>query len=118
MLGTIAGHLESFNPDVESIVVYLERAELYFEANKIKTDKRVAVFLNVTGRVNYTLLRSILSPQKPVEQPLKKLMNVLREYYELKKVVIEARLHFYHGSSRLGSLWLCNGGIKEVGGAM
>ena len=38
--------------------------ELYFTANKIKADKRVLVFLNVIGRENYSLLRSILALQK------------------------------------------------------
>ena len=95
MVGAIAGHLELFDPEVESIVVYLERVELYFAANEIKTDKRVPVFLNLIGRENYSLLRSILLPQKPVEQPLKKLMDILREYYEPKKVVMAARSLFH-----------------------
>ena len=95
MVGAIAGHLELFDPEVESIVVYLERVELYFAANEIKTDKRVPVFLNLIGRENYSLLRSILLPQKPVEQPLKKLMDILREYYEPKKVVMAARFLFH-----------------------
>ena len=49
MAGAISGRLEPFDPDVESIVVYLERVELYFEANEIKAGKRVVVFLNVVG---------------------------------------------------------------------
>ena len=71
MAGATAGRLEPFDPEVESIVVYLERVELYFAANEIKADKRVPVSLNVIGWENYSLLRSILSPQKPVEQSLR-----------------------------------------------
>ena len=56
MAGVMAGRLEPFDPEVESIVVYLERVELYFAANEIKADKRVPVFLNVIGRENYSLL--------------------------------------------------------------
>ena len=55
MAGAIAGHLEPFDSEVESIVVYLEWVELYFTANKIKADKRVPVFLNLIGRENYSL---------------------------------------------------------------
>ena len=83
----------------------LERVELYFAANEIKADKRVPVFLNLTRRGNYTLLRCILSPQKPMEESLKKLMDVLREYYEPKKVVMAASFFFTSASSSLGSLW-------------
>ena len=102
MAGAIAGRLEPFDPEVESIVVYLERVELYFAANEIKADKRVPVFLNLIGRENYSLLRSILSPQKPAEQPLKKLMDVLREYYEPKKVVMAARFLFHQRQQQPG----------------
>ena len=102
MAGAIAGRLEPFDPEAESIVVYLERVELYFAANKIKADKRVLVFLNLIGRENYSLLRSILSPQKPAEQPLKKLMDVLREYYEPKKVVMAARFLFHQRQQQPG----------------
>ena len=102
MAGAIAGCLEPFDLEGESIVVYLERVELYFAANEIKTDKRVPVFLNLIGRENYSLLRSILLPQKPVEQPLKKLMDVLREYYEPKKVVMAARFLFHQRQQQPG----------------
>ena len=95
MAGAIAGRLEPFDPEVESIVVYFERVELYFAANEIKADKQVPVFLNLIRQENYSLIQSILSPQKPVEQPLKNLMDVLREYYEPKKVVMAARFLFH-----------------------
>ena len=88
--------------EVKSIVVYLERVELYFTANEIKADKHVPVFLNVIGRENYSLLRNILSPQKPVEQPLKKLMDILREYYKPKKVVMAARFLFHQRQQQPG----------------
>ena len=102
MAGAMAGRLEPFNSEVKSTVVYLERVELYFAANEIKADKRVPVFLNLIGRENYSLLQSILSPQKPVEQPQKKLMDVLREYYEPKKVVMAARFLFHQRQQQPG----------------
>lgn len=39
MMDTIAGHLEPFSPEVESIAVYLKRMELYLAANEIKAIK-------------------------------------------------------------------------------
>ena len=36
MAATTVGHMEPFDSDNESIVVYLEQMQLYFEANGIK----------------------------------------------------------------------------------
>ena len=75
---------------------------MYFAVNEIKVDKWVPVFLNVIGLENYSLLLSILLPQNPVEQPLKKLMDVLREYYDFKKMVMAARFLFHQRQQQPG----------------
>lgn len=73
------GCLEPFDP-VESIVVYLEWVQLYFEANGIIAEKQVPVFLNIIGRDHYALLWNLSSPVKPAQKPLKDLMDLLREH--------------------------------------
>ena len=45
----VFGHLETFNPDSETIVAYLERVELFLQANAVAEEKKVAVFLSVIG---------------------------------------------------------------------
>ena len=99
MVGTIAGCLEPFDLEIESIVVYLEWVELYFAG---RTDKWVPIYLNIIGWENYSLLWSILLPQKPLEQSLKKLMDILREYYEPKMVVMAVRFLFYQRQQQAG----------------
>ena len=66
---------------------------MYFAAKDIISEKWVLVFLNIMGRENYALLWRILSPEKQAEQSLGKLMEVLRDYYEPKKVVMVAQFH-------------------------
>jgi len=41
------GHLETFNPDSETIAAYLEQVELFLQANAVTDEKKVAVFLSV-----------------------------------------------------------------------
>ena len=43
----------------------LNRAELYFEANKIEERRKVPVFLSVLGSKTYSVLRDLLAPAKP-----------------------------------------------------
>ena len=47
MAGVVGGRLEAFNPDLESVKVYLERVKLYFSANEVKHENQVPVFLNL-----------------------------------------------------------------------
>ena len=91
MAGAISGRLEAFNPDLESVTVYLERVELYFSANEVKREKQVPVFLNVLGRETYALLRNL----KPAEKSLNELMDALREHFEPKKLVTAAGFQFH-----------------------
>ena len=67
MAGAVGGRLEAFNPDLESVTVYLEHVELYISANEVKREKQVPVFLNLLGQETYALLQNLVSPMKPVE---------------------------------------------------
>ena len=95
MAGAIGGRLEAFNPDLESVTVYLERVELYFSANEVKREKQVPVFLNLLGRETYALLRNLVSPVKPADKSLNELMDALRGHFEPKKLVTAARFQFH-----------------------
>ena len=64
------GKLSEFHPEAESISAYLERVELFFTANSIADDKKVAVFVSVVGGKTYSLLRDLLAPEKPQDKSL------------------------------------------------
>ena len=61
----VLGSLGEFNPKMENISSYLERLQLYFEANTVEEDRKVAVFLTVVGARTYKTLRSLLAPTLP-----------------------------------------------------
>ena len=48
-MATTYGQIQEFCPEIESIEAYIERVELYFEANNIDVDQRVPVFLSAIG---------------------------------------------------------------------
>ena len=43
------GRLDEFNSANDSITAYVERAQLYMEANSVPEDKKVAVFFSTIG---------------------------------------------------------------------
>mgnify|MGYP003431079376 CR=1 FL=1 len=43
----VYGKIMDFEPDKESISAYLERVHLFFDANDVADDKKVAVLLSV-----------------------------------------------------------------------
>lgn len=95
MAASTVGRMELFDPDNESIVVYLERMQLYFEGNGIKAKKQVPVFLNIIGQENYGLLRNSSASKKSSRKSLKQLTYILKGHLEPKKVTIAARFKFH-----------------------
>jgi hypothetical protein len=49
------GRMQEFQPELESISAYLEHVHLFFLANDIGANKKVAVLLSVIGVKTHTL---------------------------------------------------------------
>ena len=64
------GSIAEFNSENEKITAYLERVLLFFEANGISEEKRVAVLLTVIGSTTYAQLSNLVVPSKPKEKNL------------------------------------------------
>ena len=96
------GQIQEFCPENESIEAYLERVELYFEANDINEDRRVAVFLSVIGGKNYTLLRNLLAPQKPNDKTIAELADALKKHFGPKRIIIAERFRFHRREQAVG----------------
>ena len=89
------GKVQEFNPDSDSVTAYIERVNLFFTANEIPSPKRVAVFLSVIGGKTYERLRNIVSPKLPDSLKYSELVEVFKEHYEPKPLVIAQRFHFH-----------------------
>ena len=94
------GRMQEFEPDTESISAYLERLQLFFEANDIADGKKVSVLLTVIGRNNFSLLRNLLAPDSPKDKSLDDLTEVLKAHFEPKPLVIAERFNFYRRNQR------------------
>ena len=96
------GHMDVFNPENETITAYLERFDLFIQANGVAEGKKVPVFLSVLGSKTYTLLRNLLSPALPKDKDFAKLARELTSHFEPKKVVIVEQFNFYCRNQQAG----------------
>ena len=85
-MALVFGKMQEFRPEDETIAAYLERVEIYFQANKVAQGNRVAAFLSLIWGKNYTLLRNIMSPEKPSDKTLEELFAALKRHFEPKRV--------------------------------
>ena len=95
------GRLKAFDPEAENISTYLERIELYFEANEIADEKRVSVLLTVIGPRNYGIIRSLVAPARPKDKTYAELEAALKAHFQPKPLVIAERFRFYQRSQGL-----------------
>ena len=96
----VLGNLEEFNANSGNISSYLERLQLYFEANKVEEDRRVPVLLTVIGSKAYDTLRSLLAPTLPGEKTFSELLDVLKKHFDPQPLVIAERFRFYKRSQK------------------
>ena len=94
----IIGRVQEFVPETEALSAYLERLQLFFDANNIAEDRKVSVLLTVIGVKNYALLRSLVAPSLPRDKTFDELVLKLKAHFEPKPLVIAERFHFYRRS--------------------
>ena len=102
MAAQFLGRLEEFNSESDSVTEYVEHAGIYFEANKVPTNKKVPVFLSAVGGKTYMLLRSLLSPTLPQDRSYHNIVDALKKHYEPKPLVIAEQFHFHWWNQTTG----------------
>ena len=98
------GHLQKYKAEVKNISSYLERVELFFNANGVADNKRVPVFLCEVGATMYTLLHDLLALEKPQAKDIDDLFKKLRNHYEPKPLVLAERFFFYQRNQKFSEL--------------
>ena len=88
------GSLKEFCPASDSIKMYLQRAKLYFTANKVSTDLQVATLLTSIGTATYNRLCDLLAPEDPGTKTLDEISDLLSTHFEPPRIEIAERFHF------------------------
>ena len=101
-MAAIHGRLQEFKPDVDSVKAYFERVDLYFTANAVAENKRVAILLSCIGASTYNLLSDLLAPSAPADKTLQDIKDTLSKHFEPQRSIITERFHFHKRSQAAG----------------
>ena len=96
------GSIQDYNPENELFSSYMEQVELFFTANSVAEDKKVAALLSVIGSKSYSLVRSLVAPSLPQDKVYKDLVDALKSHYEPKPLVIAERFHCHRRVQAVG----------------
>ena len=89
------GTLGEYNADQEEWSVYTERLEHYFTANDVKdASKRRAILLSVCGARTYSLIRSLVAPDKVTDFNIEQLVEKVKAHQSPRPSVIAQRFKF------------------------
>ncbi|XP_061564077.1 uncharacterized protein K02A2.6-like [Cololabis saira] len=92
----LVGHTAPFNSQTQSWEEYCEVLGYFFEANDIDdADKMKAILLSSVGSQTYSLMRNLVSPEKPGDKTFDQLVALLKEHYNPKPSEIVQRFMFY-----------------------
>ncbi len=93
MAGLI-GQMTQFDSSEESWSSYVERLEIFMDANDIKEEKKVSVLLTVIGTKNFNLVKNLCAPSKPTEKKYDELVKLVEEHLSPKPSFIAERYKF------------------------
>ena len=97
-IASITGKIQQFKPNgTERFSTYIDRLNLYFDANSVAQDRKVdlAVFLTVIGAGNYALLSDHFVPDKPKDNSLYGLIGVIKGHFEPEPILTAERFQFH-----------------------
>ncbi|XP_064653028.1 uncharacterized protein K02A2.6-like [Lineus longissimus] len=89
----LIGSVGPYN-ETEDFETYLERVNLFFDANAVANEKKVAALLTLIGPKPYAVLRSLVAPDNPKDKTFAQNVNSLKAHYCPKPLAIVERFRF------------------------
>ena len=100
MATAVFGKIDEYDSEKEDWPNYVERLTHFLKANSITTnEQKQSVFLSVIGPATYSLLRSLVAPDKPGDKSFKDLVKKLTDHFSPTPSEIVQRFKF-HGRYR------------------
>lgn len=96
------GKVGIFDETLESWESYTERIDMFFIANGIKPEVKVASFLSMIGPKTYGLLKNLLAPVKPADKGYDDIIALLDRHLNPKPSEIAERFRFHKREQRPG----------------
>ncbi|XP_061729033.1 uncharacterized protein LOC133533960 [Cydia pomonella] len=88
------GKIKAFEVASYNWTMYIERLEMYFQANDIKADVQLPTLIAVMGAEAYELLRNLTSPKKPGVLEYSEVIKIMQEHVEPKPSFMAERYRF------------------------
>ena len=83
-MAALIGKIDEFDASKEEWPQYVERMEHFFVANSIEDAvKKKSTFLAVIGPATYSLVRNLVSPEKPGDRTYAQLVDILTKHFNL-----------------------------------
>lgn len=91
----MVGSVTPFDSKSQSWEEYCEVLNHFFVANDVEsTEKKRAILLSCVGAQTYTLMRNLLSPDKPGAKSFEELVSLLKNHFNPKPSEIVQRWKF------------------------
>ncbi|XP_047523574.1 uncharacterized protein LOC125062003 [Pieris napi] len=88
------GKLTEFNVRIGNWTLYIERAEMFFKMNEVKTDLWLPTLIAAMGDESYELLSNLTSPDLPSSKTYTEVVSVIKNHLQPKPSFISQRYHF------------------------
>lgn len=88
------GCIKEFNLKDGNWKTYTERLEMYFSANGVKNDKKLATLISVMGEDAYELLTTLASPTQPKDLTYDRAVIILSQHLQPKPSILAERYKF------------------------
>ena len=94
--------MAEYKPETESVTAYLEKMDIFLQANEFPEEKRVSIFLSLIGGQTYGLPRNLCSPAKAQSKTYKELTDLLIRHFDPELLIIAECFHFHKSNQAPG----------------
>ena len=89
------GEIGPFIEGEDEFESYVRRLEMFFLANQVDDERKVATLLSVIGKKTFNLVENLISPKEPKDCTYDQVVKTLKAHFKPKKLLIIERYNFH-----------------------